>query len=87
MTAAEGGAAFRRVLLKLSGEALMGEREYGQDPGRIAAVARAVRDVHELGTEQAIVVGGGNILRGTQRGRAAGWTGRPPTTRGCSPRS
>ena len=65
MTPAEGGAAFRRVLLKLSGEALMGEREYGQDPGRIAAVARAVRDVHELGTEQAIVVGGGNILRGT----------------------
>jgi uridylate kinase len=65
VSAAEGGAVFGRVLLKLSGEALMGEREYGQDPGRIAAVARAVRDVHELGTEQAIVVGGGNILRGT----------------------
>ena len=66
MSAAEDGAAFRRVLLKLSGEALMGEREYGQDPARIAAIARAVRDVHELGTQQAIVVGGGNILRGTQ---------------------
>jgi uridylate kinase len=65
VSAAEGGAAFRRVLLKLSGEALMGEREYGQDPARIGAVARAVRDVHELGTGQAIVVGGGNILRGT----------------------
>ena len=65
MSAAEDGAAFRRVLLKLSGEALMGEREYGQDPARIAAIARAVRDVHELGTQQAIVVGGGNILRGT----------------------
>ncbi len=44
----------------------MGERDYGQDPGRIAAIARAVRDVHELGIEHAIVVGGGNILRGTQ---------------------
>jgi uridylate kinase len=65
VSAQEGGAAFRRVLLKLSGEALMGEREYGQDPGRIAAIARAVRDVNELGTDQAIVVGGGNILRGT----------------------
>jgi len=65
VSAAEDGAAFRRVLLKLSGEALMGEREYGQDPARIAAIARAVRDVHELGTQQAIVVGGGNILRGT----------------------
>ena len=66
MSAAEGGAVFRRVLLKLSGEALMGEREYGQDPDRIAAIARAVHDVHDLGIEQAIVVGGGNILRGTQ---------------------
>jgi uridylate kinase len=66
VSAGEGGAAFRRVLLKLSGEALMGERDYGQDPARIGAIARAVRAVHELGTEQAIVVGGGNILRGTQ---------------------
>jgi uridylate kinase len=65
VSATEGGAAFRRVLLKLSGEALMGERQYGQDPARIGAIARAVRDVHELGTDQAIVVGGGNILRGT----------------------
>jgi uridylate kinase len=65
VSTAADGAAFRRVLLKLSGEALMGEREYGQDPARIAAIARAVRDVHDLRTEQAIVVGGGNILRGT----------------------
>src|SRR5262249_3331050 len=57
---------FTRVLLKLSGEALMGERSYGQDPERIAAVARAVREVAETGLEIAIVVGGGNILRGTQ---------------------
>ena len=58
--------AFERVLLKLSGEALMGERSYGQDPERIAAIARAVGEVQETGLEIAIVVGGGNILRGTQ---------------------
>ena len=62
----EGSTAFTRVLLKLSGEALMGERTYGQDPGRIAAIARALRSVHDAGVEVAIVVGGGNILRGTQ---------------------
>jgi uridylate kinase len=53
-------------LLKLSGEALMGERSYGQDPDRIAAIARAVQEVQQTGVEIAIVVGGGNILRGTQ---------------------
>jgi uridylate kinase len=58
--------AFRRVLLKLSGEALMGERDYGQDPDRIGAIAAAVREVMLLGVEVAIVIGGGNILRGTQ---------------------
>jgi uridylate kinase len=63
---AEGETAFKRVLLKLSGEALMGERTYGQDPGRITAIAHALRSVHDAGVEVAIVVGGGNILRGTQ---------------------
>jgi uridylate kinase len=62
----EGDAAFGRVLLKLSGAALMGEREYGQDPDRITAIARALYSVHEQGVQVAIVVGGGNILRGTQ---------------------
>ncbi len=61
-----GQPVFSRILLKLSGEALMGERSYGQDPGRIAAVARAVSDVAGMGVQTAIVVGGGNILRGTQ---------------------
>ncbi|MGZ4431115.1 MAG: UMP kinase [Gaiellales bacterium] len=59
-------AVFRRVLLKLSGEALMGDRPFGQDPDRIAAIARAVGAVQERGVEIAIVIGGGNILRGTQ---------------------
>jgi uridylate kinase len=56
--------AFRRVLLKLSGEALMGEREYGTDPERVQAIARDVAEVHRRGVEIAIVVGGGNIYRG-----------------------
>jgi uridylate kinase len=56
--------AFRRVLLKLSGEALMGDLSYGQDPGRIAAIAREIRDVRARGVQVAIVVGGGNIFRG-----------------------
>lgn len=60
------GAAppFRRVLLKLSGESLMGDRDYGVDPGTVTAIAREVVAVHSLGTELAIVVGGGNFYRG-----------------------
>ena len=56
--------AFTRVLLKLSGEALMGEREYGTDPERVKAIAAEVAGVHSRGVEVAIVVGGGNIYRG-----------------------
>jgi uridylate kinase len=55
---------FGRVLLKLSGEALMGELPYGADPERIHAIARDVAAVHRRGVEIAIVVGGGNIYRG-----------------------
>ncbi|HUF02459.1 MAG TPA: UMP kinase [Gaiellaceae bacterium] len=62
--APEGGKAFHRVLLKLSGEALLGDREYGIDPGTVQAISREVLAVHEAGTELAIVVGAGNIYRG-----------------------
>ncbi len=55
---------YQRVLLKLSGEALMGELEYGTDPDRVAAIAGEVAAVHARGVEVAIVVGGGNIYRG-----------------------
>jgi len=55
---------FRRVLLKLSGEALMGDLEYGADRDRIAAIAAQVKHVADRGVEVAIVVGGGNIYRG-----------------------
>jgi len=71
-TASDGRVpAFRRVLVKLSGEALLGGREYGADPDRIAAIAGQVADVGARGVEVAIVVGGGNIYRGLA-GTAAG---------------
>jgi uridylate kinase len=56
--------AFKRILLKLSGESLMGDLDYGTDPDRVRAVAQAVKGVHDRGVEIAIVVGGGNIFRG-----------------------
>jgi uridylate kinase len=59
-------AAFHRVLLKLSGEALMGDQEYGLDPDRIAALAAEIAEVREDGLELAIVVGAGNIYRGIE---------------------
>ncbi|CAN5685291.1 MAG: UMP kinase [Thermoleophilaceae bacterium] len=55
---------FRRILLKLSGEALLGDREHGADPERITAIATQVQALSERGVEAAIVVGGGNIYRG-----------------------
>ena len=58
--------AFHRVLLKLSGEALMGEKRYGLDPDRIAAIAGEIVGVHRTGVELAIVVGAGNIYRGIE---------------------
>ncbi|WP_027007290.1 UMP kinase [Conexibacter woesei] len=62
---------FKRILLKLSGESLMGSRDYGTDPERIRAVAQAIKGVHDQGVELAIVVGAGNIYRG-MKGAAAG---------------
>jgi uridylate kinase len=63
--------AFRRILLKLSGEALMGPLEYGADKDRIAAIAAQVKHVADRGVEVAVVVGGGNIYRGL-KGAAEG---------------
>ena len=64
-------AAFKRILLKLSGEALMGDLPYGADADRIAAIAGEVKRIADRGVEIAIVVGGGNIYRGL-KGTAAG---------------
>jgi uridylate kinase len=56
--------AFKRILLKLSGEALMGPLEYGTDPAQIDRISRQVHDISERGVEVALVVGAGNIYRG-----------------------
>lgn len=53
-----------RVLLKISGEALMGEKPYGLDPAMVERVADEIKSVHELGVEVCLVIGGGNIFRG-----------------------
>ncbi len=63
--------AFDRVLLKLSGEALMGSLEYGTDPERVERIAAQIARTHSSGLEVAVVVGAGNIYRGLQ-GAAAG---------------
>jgi uridylate kinase len=62
--------SFKRVLLKLSGEALSGDREFGIDQERIESLADEIADVHRSGIELAIVVGGGNIIRGMERAAA-----------------
>jgi uridylate kinase len=59
-----------RILLKLSGEALMGAKGYGVDAGAVAVVAREIQDVLRPGLQAALVVGGGNIFRGIQAGAA-----------------
>lgn len=65
------GITYQRVLLKLSGEALMGELNYGIDPAVVHSIAQEVTDVVAAGIQTAIVVGGGNIFRGI-KGAAAG---------------
>ena len=55
---------YKRNLLKLSGEALLGERSYGIDPKRIAQYAKDIKSITDLGVEVAVVIGGGNIFRG-----------------------
>ena len=55
---------YKRILLKLSGEALMGDNQYGIDPNRLAEYAQEIKKIVNLGVEVAIVIGGGNIFRG-----------------------
>ena len=55
---------FKRILLKLSGESLMGEKQYGIDEVRLSEYADQIREVHDMGVEIGIVIGGGNIFRG-----------------------
>jgi len=57
---------YKRILLKLSGEALMGDKQFGIDNNRLAQYSREIREITDMGVELAIVIGGGNIFRGLQ---------------------
>lgn len=57
-------ARFKRILLKLSGESLMGRQSFGIDPDRLADYARQIKEIHDMGVQTGIVIGGGNIFRG-----------------------
>ena len=57
-------ATYKRILLKLSGESLMGEKQYGIDEKRLAEYAAQIKEIHEMGIQIGIVIGGGNIFRG-----------------------
>src|SRR5678810_1428496 len=59
--------AYRRILLKISGEALMGEQNYGIDVNVARSVAEELKALNELGVQVAVVVGGGNIFRGVSK--------------------
>jgi len=59
-------ASFKRVMLKISGEALMGEQGFGLHPPTVERIANEIKSVHELGVEICMVIGGGNIFRGLQ---------------------
>jgi uridylate kinase len=61
-----GGTVFKRVLIKLSGEALMGDLDFGTDPGTVQAIAQQLKAVHDRGVEVAVVLGAGNIYRGLE---------------------
>jgi uridylate kinase len=61
---------YKRILLKLSGEALKGKRDYGIDPDFIVKLAREIHEVHQLGVQIGMVIGGGNIFRGASEAAA-----------------
>ena len=67
---ADGKPAYRRILVKLSGEALMGDSDYGIDPAFLKRLASEIASVRELGVEVAVVIGGGNLFRGAGLARA-----------------
>jgi len=78
--------AYKRILLKLSGEALMGEDAFGINRATIVRMVEEVAEITRLGVQVAVVIGGGNIFRGVA-GARSGWTGPRPTTWACWPPS
>ena len=83
MTDAKREPKYKRILLKLSGESLMGEDAFGINRQTLASIVEDIKEVLELGVQVGIVVGGGNIFRGVALGRPA-WTAPRATTWGCS---
>jgi len=69
-TPADGRPAYRRILVKLSGEAFMGDEDYGIDPAFLRRLAGEIRAMREYGAEVALVIGGGNLFRGAGLARA-----------------
>src|SRR6202522_1163656 len=70
MTTLPGTARYRRILVKLSGEALLGNEDYGIDPSMLKRIAGEIRDLSQMGVQVAVVLGGGNIFRGAGLARA-----------------
>ena len=67
---ASGNPIYERVLLKLSGDAMRGTREFGIDPERVCSISRQIMEVAALGVELAVVIGGGNYIRGAQASKS-----------------
>ena len=77
---------YKRILLKLSGETLMGKQDFGIDPEMVGSIAAEIREVASLGVQIGVVIGGGNIFREwLPARRALIWS--PPIIWGCWPRS
>ena len=70
MTDATPTARYQRILVKLSGEALLGNEDYGVDPAMLKRIAGEIRDISQMGVQVAVVLGGGNIFRGAGLARA-----------------
>ena len=70
MTDATPTARYQRILVKLSGEALLGNEDYGIDPSMLKRIAGEIRDISQMGVQVAVVLGGGNIFRGAGLARA-----------------
>ena len=68
----ENNLKYKKILLKISGEALLGDQEFGIDPKPVEMIAEEIKKAHDLGVQIAIVVGGGNIFRGMKNSSKLG---------------
>ena len=76
-------ARFKRILLKLSGESLMGEKQYGIDEKRLGEYAQQIKEIHDMGVQIGIVIGGGNIFRGLSGASSHWWWQHLPWLERC----